>query len=166
MKVGPNVERNVTVVPLPKEECTCSLCGAEMTVFGYVEHERFRYVPAKIVIDVERREKAGCERCRKDVSVAPREQAPAVVRKVDASLLAKLVAEKCVLALPVDRQRREIARLGLDIPDKTLQSYWAYTTDLLEPVADANLSLAFGKSIVGTDDSHLKSKPLTGRLSA
>jgi transposase len=156
MKVGANVERNVTVVPLSKEECTCALCGAEMKVFGYVEHERLRYVAAKIVLDVERREKAGCERCRKDVSVAPRAQAPAVVRKVDASLLAKLVAEKCVLALPVDRQRREIARLGLDIPDKTLQSYWAYTTDLLEPVADANLSLAFGKSIVGTDDSLLK----------
>jgi transposase len=156
MKVGPDVERNVSVVRLSREECTCALCGAEMKVFDYVEHERLRYVPAKIVLDIERREKAGCERCRKDVSVAPREQTPAVVRKVDASLLAKLVAEKCVLGLPVDRQRREIARLGLDIPDKTLQSYWAYTTDLLEPIADATLSLAFGKSIVGVDDSHLK----------
>jgi len=156
MKVGPDVERNVTVVRLSKEECTCALCGAEMKVFDHVDHERIRYVPAKIVIDVERREKAGCERCRKDIIVAPREQAPAVARKVDASLLAKLVAEKCVLGLPLDRQRRELARLGLDIPDKTLQSYWAYTTDLLEPIADATLSLAFGKSIVGVDDSHLK----------
>lgn len=156
MKVGPDVERNITVVRLSKEECTCALCGAEMKVFDHVDHERIRYVPAKIVIDVERREKAGCERCRKDIIVAPREQPPAVARKVDASLLAKLVAEKCVLGLPVDRQRREIARLGLDIPDKTLQSYWAYTTDLLEPIADATLSLAFGKSIVGVDDSHLK----------
>ena len=156
MKVGPDVERNVTIVRLSKEECTCALCGAEMKVFDHVDHERIRYVPAKIVIDVERREKAGCERCRKDIVVAPREQTPAVARKVDASLLAKLVAEKCVLGLPLDRQRREIARLGLDIPDKTLQSYWAYTTDLLEPIADATLSLAFGKSIVGVDDSHLK----------
>jgi transposase len=156
MKVGPDVERNVTVVRLSREECTCALCGAEMKVFDHVDHERIRYVPAKIVIDVERREKAGCERCRKDIIVAPREQTPAVARKVDASLLAKLVAEKCVLGLPLDRQRREIARLGLDIPDKTLQSYWAYTTDLLEPIADATLSLAFGKSIVGVDDSHLK----------
>jgi transposase len=156
MKVGPDVERNVTLVPLSKDECTCSLCGAEMKVFGYVDHERLRYVPAKIIVDVERREKAGCERCRKDISVAPREQVPAVERKVDSSLLAKLVAEKCVLALPLDRQRREIARLGLDIPEKTLQSYWAYTTDLLEPIADATLSLVFGKSIVGADDSHLK----------
>ena len=155
MKVGPDVERIVTVVRLSKEECTCALCGAEMKVFDHVDHERIRYVPAKIVIDVERREKAGCERCRKDIIVAPREQTPAVARKVDASLLAKLVAEKCVLGLPLDRQRREIARLGLDIPDKTLQSYWAYTTDLLEPIADATLSLAFGKSIVGVDDSRL-----------
>ena len=156
MKIGPDVERIVTVVPLSKEECTCALCGAEMKVFGHVDHERIRYVPARIVVDVERREKAGCERCRKDILVAPRRLTPAVARKVDASLLAKLVAEKCVLGLPLDRQRREIARLGLDIPDKTLQSYWAYATDLLEPIADATLSLVFGKSIVAVDDSHLK----------
>jgi transposase len=156
MKVGPNVERNVTVVPVPEEDCTCTACGARMTSFGHVTHERIRYVPAKIVLDVEQREKVGCNQCRKDVAVAPREQAPAVVRRVDASLLAKLVAEKSVLALPLDRQRRELARLGLDVPDKTLQSYWSYATDLIEPVAIANLSLAFGKSIVGTDDSHLK----------
>jgi transposase len=156
MTVGPDVERNVTIVPLSREECTCSHCGSEMKVFDYVEHQRIRYVPAKIVLDIERREKAGCERCRKDITVAPREHTPAVERKVDASLLAKLVAEKCVLGLPVDRQRREIARLGLDIPDKTLQSYWAYTTDLLEPIADATLSLAFSKRIVGADDSHLR----------
>jgi transposase len=156
MKIGPDVERIVTVVPLSKEECTCALCGAEMKVFDHVDHERIRYVPARIVVDVERREKAGCERCRKDIVVAPRRSTPAVTRKVDASLLAKLVAEKCVLGLPLDRQRREIARLGLDIPDKTLQSYWAYATDLLEPIADATLSLVFGKSIVAVDDSHLK----------
>jgi transposase len=156
MTVGPDVERNVSHVAVPKEECTCAVCGAEMKVFAHIEHQLFRYVPAKIVVDVERREKVGCDHCRKDVAVAPREQAPAVVRKVDASLLAKLVAEKCVLGLPLDRQRRELSRLGLDIPDKTLQSYWAYTTELIEPVADCSMSLVFGKSIVGTDDSHLK----------
>ena len=156
MTVRADVERNVTIVPLSSEECACSHCGSEMKVFDYVEHQRIRYVPAKIVLDIERREKAGCERCRKDITVAPRENTPAVERKVDASLLAKLVSEKCLLGLPLDRQRREIARLGLDIPEKTLQSYWAYTTDLLQPIADATLSLAFGKSIVAVDDSHLK----------
>ena len=156
MKVDPDVERKVTVVPVPEEERICALCGAEKKVYGHVDHECIKFVPAKIIVEVERRQKAGCEACRKDVSVAPRQQVPAVIRKVDASVLAKLVADKCSLALPLDRQRRELGRLGLDVPEKTLQSYWAYTTDLLDPVAIAMLSLVFGKPIVCADDSHLK----------
>lgn len=46
--------------------------------------------------------------------------------------------------------------MGLDIPDKTLQSYWAHTTDLLEPIADAQLSVVLASPIVGADDTHLK----------
>jgi transposase len=156
MQVAPHVERIVQVVALPEDERSCALCGDDKKVFGYVEHQRIVFVPATIQLHVERREKGGCERCRKDVSVAPRVETPSVVRKVDASLLAKLVSEKCVLALPLDRQRRELARLGLDVPDKTLQSYWAYTTDLLAPIADATLSSVLRSTFVSADDSHLK----------
>jgi transposase len=156
MRVGPEVERKTTVIPLPDDELHCALCGRAKHVFDYVDHETFRYIPGKIVVDVVRRPKAGCGHCRKDISVAPRPQAPAVVRNVDASLLAKLVTDKCILGLPLDRQRREIARLGLDIPDKTIQSYWAYTTDLIEPIATATQSLTFGQAIVGVDDTGLR----------
>ena len=156
IQVAPEVERNEHTSLVPEEERVCALCGKEKKTFGCVEHQLITWVPAKIVVEVERREKLACQSCRKDVSVAPRSQTPSVVRKVDASLLAKLVDEKCALALPVDRQRRELARLGLDVPDKTLQSYWGYTTDLLEPIAIATLSEVFGSSIVGADDSHLK----------
>jgi transposase len=156
MHVDPTVERNVQLVQLPEEERTCGSCGRDMTVFTHVEHERIRFAPAKIVVDVERREKAGCSHCRQDVAVAPRQQPPAVVRRVDASLLAKLVADKTSLSLPVERQRRQLQRLGLHVPAKTLASYWAYTLDLLEPVALATLSAVLGDEVVGLDDSHLK----------
>jgi hypothetical protein len=89
-----------------------------------------------------------------------RAETPNVVRKVDASLLAKLVSEKCVLALPLDRQRRELARLGLDAPDRTIQSYWAYTTDLLAPIADATLATVFSApQLVRRSSDH--GRPLT-----
>lgn len=156
IQIAPHVERKEHTSLVPEEERVCALCGKEKKSFGCVEHQVITWVPAKIVVEVESREKLACQSCRKDVSVAPRSQAPSVVRKVDASLLAKLVDEKCTLALPVDRQRRELARLGLDVPDKTLQSYWAYTTDLIEPIAVATLSDVFGSCIVGVDDSHLK----------
>jgi transposase len=156
MQVDPSVERNIQLAALMDAERICSLCGREKKVFDHVEHELIRFVPAKIVVDVERREKAGCACCRQEVSVAPRQEQPSVVRRVDASLLAKLVTDKTSLALPVERQRRQLQRLGLQVPAKTLASYWAYTLDLVEPVAVATLSAVFGDEVVGLDDSHLK----------
>lgn len=163
MKVAPNVERNVTPSTVPADERVCAICGKPKKVIGHVEHQLFRFVPAKIVVDVEQCEKLACNDCRKDVSVAPRQSAPSVVRKVDASLLAKLATDKCALALPLDRQRRQLARLGLDVPDKTLQSYWSYTADLIEPVALAVLADVFASTIVGADDSHLRTLDKSSR---
>ncbi|MGE5783590.1 MAG: IS66 family transposase [Myxococcales bacterium] len=165
MKAAASVERNVTQVLVPAEQRNCAVCGKEMKSFGFVEHELFTFVPAKIVVNVEQREKLGCD-CRQDAVTAPRTSAPAVHRKVDASLLAKLVRDKCALAQPLDRQRREFARMGLDIPDKTLQSYWDYTTDTLEPVAQAVLSGVFESLIVAADDSHLKTLTKGGKHGA
>lgn len=155
MKVAAHVERNIQVVAVPQAERQCSICGREMKCFGHVDHEVITFVPAKIVVNIERCEKLGCD-CRKDAVTAPRVNAPNVTRKVDATVLAKLVKEKCSLCLPLDRQRREFGRMGLDIPDKTLQSYWDYTTDLLEPVGQAILSGVFASTIVAADDTHLK----------
>ncbi len=157
MAIDPNkVERKEEKSSIPDEERCCALCSGDKELFGHVEHELFVFVPARIEVRAEIREKWSCPKCRKDVSVAPRSETPSVVRKVDASLLAKLARDKCALGLPLDRQRRELARIGLDVPDKTMQSYWAYTADLLEPVADAQLSTVFASAIVGVDDSHLK----------
>lgn len=155
MKVAANVERIVTTVLVPESERQCSNCGDEMKTFDFIEHETIKFVPAKIVVEVERREKVGCD-CRKDAVTADRVNAPAVIRKVDASFLAKLIKDKTALGLPLDRQRREFGRLGLDICDKTMQSYWNYSTDLLEPVGLATLSDVFAHSIVAADDTHLK----------
>ena len=163
MQASPDVEHIIKRVPVPEEERLCALCGELKKSFGFVDHLCFHFVPAKIVAHVERREKMGCEPCRKDVSVAPRSAVPSVVRKVDASLLAKLVDDKCSLALPVDRQRRQLARMGLDVPDKTLQSYWAYTADLLEPIALCELAGVFASPIVGADDSVLKTLDKSSR---
>jgi len=154
--IDATVERLITKVPVPNEERTCALCGGAKTVFDTVDHERIEFVPAKVVVHVEQREKMTCLRCHKDVSVAPRTQAPAVIRKVGSSLLAQLLTDKCSTSQPLDRQRRELDRMGLHMPEKTVASYWAYAADTLSPVALATTGQVFASSIVGVDDSHLK----------
>ena len=161
--VDASVERIEADVPVPTEERTCAICGADKIVFDVVEHERIEFVPAKVVLHVESREKMTCPSCHKDVSVAPRTAVPAVIRKVGTSLLAKLLVDKCSTAQPLDRQRRELDRMGLHMPDKTLASHWAYTTDILAPVALAVTGQVFGSRIVGVDDSHLKTLDRTAK---
>jgi len=75
--VDGKVERIITKVPVPDEERTCALCGDAKAVFETVEHQRIEFVPAKVVLHIEQREKMTCLPCRKDVSIAPRTQAPA-----------------------------------------------------------------------------------------
>jgi transposase len=156
IKIADFVERHVTQVPVPDEERICALCGAEKKLCKHVRHERIEFVPAKIVVHEEVREMLACVQCRKDVSVAPRQTVPALGRRVEASLIAKLLHDKCANALPLHRQGKELARLGLEIPDKTLQAYFAYATDALAPVADCVVSTVFGSLIVGADDTRLK----------
>jgi transposase len=150
-----SVERIVTDVPVPADERACALCGEAKSPIGSVGHERIEFIPAKVVVYIERREQLACPACRKDVSVAPR-VAPAVNRRIAPSMLAKLMTQKCANGMPLDRQRRELARMGADIPDKTLASCWAYATDALEPVALVTLADVLGSPIVGADDTHLK----------
>jgi transposase len=154
--VDTTVERIVTETATPEDERHCAICSGDKIVFGYVEHERIEFIPAKIVVHVERREKSVCPVCNKDVTVAPRQEAPAVIRRVGSSLLAKIISDKCAVAQPLDRQRRELERMGLHISDKTLASYWAYGTELIAPVAACVTSTVFGNHTVGVDDSHLK----------
>jgi transposase len=163
IRVDASVERILTDTPAPAEERRCAICGDEKIVFDHVEYERIEFVPARIEVRGERCEKMVCPKCHKDVTVAPRQEEPAAVRRVGSSLLAKIIADKCAMSQPLDRQRRELARMGLHISDKTLASYWAYATDLLLPVAICTRSCVFGQHTVGVDDSHLKTIDITAK---
>jgi hypothetical protein len=153
--LAPSIERVVTDVAVPSDESACALCGEAKSPMGPVDHERIEFVPAKVVVHIERREQLACSACRKDVSVAPRVE-PAVDRRIAPSMLAKFMTQKCANGMPLDRQRRELVRMGADIPEKTIASCWAYATDALEPVALVTLADVLGSTIVGADDTHLK----------
>lgn len=143
-------------VRVPDGERACHQCKTEMEAFGFVEHERVEYVPAKFVVHVDRREKLACKACRGDAVTAER-AAPSGTRRVGASVLAHLIESKCDDALPIHRQRDQFQRLGFEVPSNTLYSYWSYVTDLLQPVADTTLSVVLGDPVyVAIDDTTLK----------
>lgn len=215
-RLDPNLPRNVTFHPVPADERHCIHCQLEMQPIGHVDHERVRYIPARIEVDVDRCEKLACGHCKQDIVVAPRPDAkpaakpaggsanaaepascvdtveqveeaakPAaatdqaglavgstqkhpkakrhadvaagahVYRRADPSLLAHLLEAKGDDAMPIYRQRQQLARLGFDAPLNTLYGYWDAATRMVEPVADVVLSEILGHDIVGLDDTRL-----------
>ena len=163
--IGPDVQRILEpMLQVSESERHCALCGRPKTPLAVRTHERIEYIPAQIIVRVEQREQCACACCRTDVSIAERSPEAAVSsRRVGPSLLAKMVVDKCANAMPLHRQRQELARLGLEITDKTFDSYWAYTLDTLEPVAIATLAEALARPIVGADDTHLKTLDRTAK---
>ena len=155
-KLSEDLERIITEVVVPDHERACTCCGAEMATFGTVDHERVEYVPAKLVVHVERREKLGCRACKGDAVTADRVEEPARPLRVGASFLVHLVESKCDDALPIHRQCDQFARLGFELPPSTAYGYWRYVTSLLEPIADALLGTILEDPVwVGIDDTGL-----------
>jgi transposase len=78
-----------------------------------------------------------------------------VRRRAGASLLAHLLEAKADDALPIYRQRQQLARLGFDVPLNTLYGYWDAAARIVQPVAQVVLSEVLGQDIVGLDDTRL-----------
>jgi transposase len=154
--LSPSLPRNeAVVVPVPADERVCIHCHEEMSVIDHIRHEVIEFIPARIVVNVELREKRACTNCKQDIVTAPRAAPESTKRRVGMSLLAHLVESKCDDALPIYRQRDQLRRLGFDAPLNTLYGYWDYATGMLKPVADAIISKILHGKIVGLDDTRL-----------
>jgi transposase len=155
--LSPALERIIEPVAVPAEQRLCVCCQHEMQVVGVVDHERVEYVPAKVVVHVERREKLACRQsgCRGDITTAPRADESGSRRRAGASLLAQLIEAKCDDGLPVERQRDQWLRLGFEVPANTLYTYWTHGTSLLVPIAKIVHALVLAEDIVGVDDTSL-----------
>ena len=167
-RLDPALPRCVALHTVPEAERDCIHCGKRMQAIGHIDHERVEYIPARIEVAVDRREKIACVDCHQDITTAPRPGAYTgdpdvktagsgvhVYRRAGASLLAHLLEAKCDDAMPVYRQRQQLARLGFDIPINTLYGYWNAACDVIEPVAQIVLSYVLGQDIVGIDDTRL-----------
>jgi transposase len=166
-KLSDELERDISEIVVPESERQCVHCGSEMKPIGHVDSETVVYIPAKIIVRVQRREKIACKKCYQDICVADPEgqpehhgrkddeTAPAVNHRADASLLAYLIESKCDDALPIYRQQDQLSRLGFHVPCNTLYGYWNTAAALLVPIAQVTLSTVLGSDIVAADDTRL-----------
>jgi len=124
-----NLPRAEIIHDLPEEEKVCA-CGAVLSRIGQDICEKLDYIPAKMRVLRHIRLKYACKSCEgvesdePTIKIAPPPAQLIPKSMVTEGLLAHIVVSKFADALPLYRQQKIFARLGVDLSRATMAN-WA-----------------------------------------
>ncbi|MEO1228609.1 MAG: IS66 family transposase, partial [Myxococcota bacterium] len=130
-----DLERIDNVIAVAESERACPECGGERRTCGHDTSEVLEFVPAKVFVRRDLREKVVCDACDRPHF----ERAAAGVRAVEGGrfgpgFVGQLLVDKFRDGLPLNRLRERFGRLGVDIPNSTLSDQVAWGAELLRPL--------------------------------
>jgi transposase len=115
---------------LPESEQVCACCGGKLHVCGHnVLRRELVVIPAKYVVREHVQTAYSCRHCEQNADHVPMKKSivPAAMLPgsgvCSASLLAQILNNKYVLALPLYRQEQELNRLGINISRQTMANW-------------------------------------------
>lgn len=149
-----NLPRRKKVISVPPELRTCAKCGTEKKCIDHVKSEILDFIPAQFIVIEECREKLACPACESEFVVAPSEKVMDKGRP-GSGLLAKIVVDKCEDSMPLYRQCKEFARLGVPLSTSTIGDWSAFALDVLAPIARRIKEKVIDSGYVNADDTGL-----------
>nr|WP_225414457.1 IS66 family transposase [Stigmatella hybrida] len=152
-----HLERREVVVPVPPEQSACPGCGQQRTPMGEEVSQRLELEPARFFVQVEKRPKLSCTRCKEGVVCAPASEAPLPGALPGPGLLAQLLVGKYRDGLPLHRQQAIFdQRYGVKLPPSTLGDWLAGACDVLPPLVQLLKQKTLQDFLVQTDDTGLR----------
>ena len=152
-----HLERREVVVRPSAEECTCPECGEQRKSIGEEVSQRLELEPARFYVQVERRPKLACLRCKQGVATAPASEAPLPGALPGPGLLAQLLVGKYRDGLPLYRQQAIFdKRYGVKLPASTLGDWVAAASDVLAPVVEQLKRRTLADGLLHTDDTGVR----------
>jgi len=137
-----NLPAQEELYQLSDEEKVCELCNADMTYLGKeVVREEIRIIPAKVERVQIVRACYICPSCKEDdVTEITKAIVPPSLLKhslASPSIVAHIMYQKYVNAMPLNRQEKDFKRLGVKL-NRSVQANWINTSSLeyLQPIYD------------------------------
>ena len=139
-----NLPTEQIVHELPLEERICPCCNQEMHPCGKsVLRKEVEVIPVQVKVIEHVQVAYSCRKCEKTANKVPMKtsKVPAPVIQgsgvASPSLVALVLCNKYLLALPLNRQEQEFKRLGLHLSRQTLANWVVFVADkLLRPIYD------------------------------
>lgn len=150
-----HLPREKKVILVPETLRSCDVCGGQKRTFGFARSEVLEFRPAMLVIVDLEAEKVVCPTCEAGVVQADLDK---VIDKgrPGPGLVAKLIVSKIADGLPVERQVKEIERLGVSLPPSTLGDWFSWGLDMLAPLGQRLMSRVVATPYIQGDDTGLK----------
>jgi len=126
---------------IPEDQKICA-CGARLSRIGQDKCEKLDYVPAKVRVLRHIRYKYACKSCEgveddgPTVKIAPPPVALIPKSNVTEGLLAHIVVSKFVDGLPLYRQEKIFARMGIELPRASMANWTIRAAQCCSPMID------------------------------
>ena len=122
---------------VPEAEKVCGNDPAHRLVeISRETSDQLKFIPATAAIVRHIRPKYACPSCKDGVRIAPMPKLPIPKSIATPSLLAHVATSKYVDGLPLYRQEKIFARLGIDLSRGTLASWMVRMGELVEPLVE------------------------------
>lgn len=140
---------------LPDDQRTCPACSGTLEEMGEVteDAEEITVERRRFVVVKHKRHKYRC-RCNGAVKTAPGPLRLIPGGRYSIDFAIALEIDKRLNHLPLDRQRRQMAREGLEISTQTMWDQEDALAELLEPSYVKLLAYILGDEIIGADETH------------
>ncbi|MCP5091505.1 MAG: IS66 family transposase [Gammaproteobacteria bacterium] len=142
-------------ISVPAPERPCPVCGKERACIGHDVTEVIELIPAEVVVRLDQREKLACKDCEGELVRAPQGDKVVSGGKFGCNLVATLLVDKYRDGLPLHRQKRRFAQMGLPVAVSTLADQVTWATDLLRPLWRAASVVVLASSVMQLDGTAL-----------
>lgn len=154
----PRVE---VVHDLSEEEKVCA-CGAALTRIGEDKCEKLDYIPAKVRVIRHIRPKYACKSCEGveddgptvKIALPPVQLLPKT--NVTEGLLAHIIVSKFADALPLYRQQKQFARLGIELGRATMANWIVKASQICLPLYELMQNEIRSGPLINMDETPLQ----------
>lgn len=157
-----DLDAETIIYEIPKEEQSCPECGETRHVMGKEIRKELKIIPAQVSV-VEHVQLIyscrNCERNRESVSIVKSDLPHPVIKGsiASASIVAYIMAQKFINAVPIYRQEQDFKRNGIELSRQTM-SNWVNRSALewLEPLYETLKKNLLKREVLCADETTLQ----------
>lgn len=154
-------ELPVEIIEYKIEDTNCPKCKNELHVMKKEIRKELKIVPAKVSVVEHISYVYACRNCEKNDVETPIITAPspkALVSKslVSPSMMAYIMNQKFVNALPLYRQEQEFKRMNILLSRQNLANWMIKGANILKPLADKMKEILLSKEVLHADETTLE----------